>query len=86
MATKTIYDYDSEYTRTVIVHHGGSESFLIYDSDNDNTTTEQKEIDHKRRLNWWGKVLTKKYEDNHNQPKESWLPKALQRAKDAGDL
>ena len=82
--SKHIYNADSEYPHTVILNHGGSETTVLYDSDDDNTTEQQKEIEHRRRLQWWGKVLTKKYEDN--LPKESWLPDALQRAKDAGDI
>ena len=82
--SKHIYDSDSEYPHIIIINHGSSESQVIYDSDDDNSTEEQKRIEHLRMLNWWGKTLTEQYENN--LPKSSWLPEALKRVKNNGHL
>lgn len=83
--SKHIYYADSEYPHTVILNHGGSETTVLYDSDDDNDTEEQKHLHYKRLAHDFGEWRAR--EVLHRElERKSWLPDALKRAKDNGDL
>lgn len=83
--SKHIYYADSEYPKTVILNHGASETTVLYDSDEDHTTEEQKRLHYKRLALDYGTRRAREQIEKESQEK-SWLPDALQRAKDAGDI
>ena len=73
--SKHIYYADSEYPRTVILNHGGSETTILFDSDD-------KIPDRKYRKVW----VSREGWVPEKESKESWLSKELKRAKENGDL
>jgi len=73
--SKHIYNYGSEYQRVVILNHGGSETTVLYDSDE----TKYPPLRRKQRNSWYR-------HKKEIQEKESWLLAALERARKNGDL
>lgn len=69
--SKHIYG-DGEYRRVVILNHGSSETQVLYDSD------DKQAKGRSRRIKKSPAVIL--------DIEDSWLPTALQRAKEAGDL
>lgn len=75
--SKHIYYADSEYPRTVILNHGGSETTILSDSD------DKIPYDSGKYRRVWTSREGRVPEKEENR---SWLSAALQRAKDNGDL
>jgi len=74
--SKHIYNYGSEYQRVVILNHGGSETTVLYDSDE----TEKPPLRRRQRNSWY------KHKKEQEQKQKSKLSIELQRARDNGDL
>jgi hypothetical protein len=77
MSTETrYYDNGDGWEHKIIIHHGASESYVIYDSEHGGWDC------------WNYEEKTKNFHDIvvGNPKKESWLPEVLKRAKDIGDL
>ena len=74
--SKHIYNYGDEYQKVVILNHGGSETTVLYDSDERKTPPL---FNRKQRNSWYKR-------QKETEKTDSWLSAALERAKQAGDL
>jgi hypothetical protein len=84
--SKHIYYADSEYPRTVILNHGGSETQVLYDSDENKTTKEQKKLHYHRLVHNYGHKKAQEEIRRKANEQKSWLPNILAKAKANGDL
>jgi hypothetical protein len=76
--SKHIYYADSKYPRTVILHHGSSETTIFSDSD------DKIKIESPKYNKIW--MNREGWIPEPEEEKISWLYKVLQRAKNNGDL
>ena len=72
--SKHIYNDGDEYQRVVILNHGGSETTVLYDSDERETPP----LFNRRQKNSWHRK--RQEEKEKEKEKESWLSEALKRA------